>query len=107
MSYMCDACHEPIVDEDPHTASNGEDVHEACCDVCERGMWPAPDPTTRVNACEWHMACPQGPTRRYSSWGEWRYLCPEHGELVGDDGSMDDTYDTDAGRVEALKSVDL
>lgn len=82
----------------------------------ERADWPAPDPRTRKHPCEWMirrfgeshvLACPQGPTTRIGYWGQYIWLCPEHGELVGDDGSMDDTYDTDAERAEALKRVGL
>lgn len=34
--YLCVVCDEPIVDEDPHTACDGEDVHECCCKICQR-----------------------------------------------------------------------
>lgn len=53
--------------------------------------WPAPDPTTRVpmHGCDW-IECPRTDTKRYGYWGQYIYGCPEHGPLVGDDGSMDD-----------------
>lgn len=34
----CYACHEELTEdewENRHSDSNGEDVHERCCDVCE------------------------------------------------------------------------
>lgn len=110
MSYTCDVCHKPIVDEDPHTAWNGEDVHEACCDVCySRGNWPAPDPAKRYDRdghpCE-YLNCHDTLTHRFGYWGEWMALCYEHGELIGDDGSMDDTYDDDE-RPAAMKRAGL
>lgn len=70
--------------------------------------WPAPDPSTRVRlpGCDWHDCTKQG-ARRYGYWGKYHWLCAEHGDLIGDDGSMDDTYDTDAERAAALKRVGL
>lgn len=39
--------------------------------------------------CEW-MLCPLPPTGTHQCWGKRYDLCDEHGDLVGNDHSMDD-----------------
>jgi hypothetical protein len=39
--------------------------------------------------CEW-LLCVKAPTRQCVCWGEVFDLCEEHGDLVGDDGSLNE-----------------
>lgn len=79
----------------------------ACSALYHPIPWPAPDPSARVDVhgCD-YLECPNGATTRYGNWGQWVWLCFEHAEVVGDDGSMDDTYETDAERDAAMAEMD-
>lgn len=55
--------------------------------IRREAKWPAPDAQDRVIVlpCEW-AGCRHGAVTRYGYWGQYHWLCAEHGDLVGDDG---------------------